>query len=100
MNKRLKYDKSRNRYYFMKVDTDGFVDKGDISVDITDTSICGNEECMIEITFNNLNRWFIIHLFKDGTISMQENKDNGDIIDFFMNSTNLNDIDKVLPKRK
>lgn len=95
LNKRLKYDKSNDRYYFIKADIDGFVDKGDISVDI-DLITFGRVVCTIEIIFNKLDRWFVIHLFDDGTISMQENKENGDIVDYFTYSTNLDDIDNVL----
>lgn len=95
LNKRAKYDESEDRYYFIKLDYDGFMDNSNVSVSMYPITF-GNVTYMIEIIFNNLNRWFVIHLFDDGTISMQENKDNGDIIDFFMNSTKLNDIDNVL----
>lgn len=95
LNKRLKYDESNDRYYFMKSDIDGFVDEGDISVDI-DPSTFGNVVCAIEIFFKKLDRWFVIHLFDNGTISMQENKDSGEIVDYFAYSTNLDDITNIL----
>ena len=95
LNKRLKYDRSNDRYYFMKSDIDGFVDKGDISVDI-DLCAFGNVVCAIEIIFKKLDRWFVIHLFDNGTISMQENKDSGDIVDYFTYSTDLDDITNIL----